>query len=512
MTTSTDVRHGRVVAAPSILGPLPATPASYPFSTMQRATRPLDLGQFDYVEEEYLLSGWARTWGVRDERAEPTGEPVEFTTRVLVRRPRTNPEPVAWLSVLNASQGYDIEDDWRRAWDYLIAHRHTYVGISCKPINADALRNFDPARYAALTWGGTLPGLVARPGWDAFQVLPGSEEGLAWDLIAQAATWLRIGASFPAPRRLFLMGQSQSGIYVNTYLSFFHDVFRTDTGGPLFDGYLPGAASVLVRQLAQADAGCGSAVPVRTVGPTGAEVQLGSYIPAPRDLDVPVITVSTEGDTALFGGDDSHFALGDGPMRRHWQVAGVPHSDARSPVIPANSEIERARRLPRRMDDALLARLSVLPVEPVVTAAMTAVLDWSESGRPAAPSVFFTRRNGHLVRDEQGRCLGGLRLGMVAEPLASWIAADRRQPVIGAMRLRTRAEVLARFPTPASYRAACDRVDDELAEAGYLEPHGRELLRRVGREVWHRAVDGAPPLATTPQQPNPAMARRAAGR
>jgi hypothetical protein len=55
-------------------------------------------------------------------------------------------------------------------------------------------------------------------------------------------------------------------------------------------------------------------------------------------------------------------------------------------------------------------------------------------------------------------------------------------------------------------------VDDRLEETGYLEPHGRGLLHAVQRELWDRVVDGAAPLPVTPQDPDLAPQRAAAGR
>lgn len=125
---------------PRVVGPLPVDDTSYPFSSMKYAREPLDLEQYGYVEEEYLVSGTARIFeiytpeGVMPSaatwQARATGAELPYCTRVLVRRPKDGGEarektetgqgeqrgPRAWLSILNASQGYDIEDDWRRAW------------------------------------------------------------------------------------------------------------------------------------------------------------------------------------------------------------------------------------------------------------------------------------------------------------------------------------------------------------------------------------------------------------
>jgi hypothetical protein len=481
---------------------------SYPFSTMSRARRPLELSDHGYIEEEYLLSGTARLFAdaTADSPVGPTGEALPYTTRVLVRRPVEAPTaPTAWVSILNASQGYDIEDDWRRAWDVIIGRGDTYVGVTAKPINADALQNVDPERYAGLSWGGPLPHLRAAPGWNPFQVLAGSQEGLAWEILAQTAQWIRSGTHLPRPAELVMTGQSQSGIYTNTYLTHFHELLRGEQGEALFDGYLPGVASVLTRTVGQPAPGPDTAFAPR--------------LEEPAQIDAPVIAITTDGDSRLFSDglhtDAELLRTGDGPLRRHWHVAGAPHSDPRSRVIPDNAEILKARRLPRTVDAPFLEALNVLPLEPVTSAAMEAIVRWIRHGEAAAPTQWFAVAEDdprRLAEDAHGGRLGGIRLGLLEHPLAVFRGAAAGNPVFGSLTLLPREEVLARYASFEDYRAACDAVDDRLEETGYLEPHGRGLLHAVQRELWDRVVDGAAPLPVTPQDPDLAPQRAAAGR
>ena len=475
---------------PQVKGPLPADASSYPFSTMACANGPVDLAAYGYAEEEYFLTGMADTYE-KDEAGAAVADdaPVHYVTRVLVRRPITQGSSVAWLSILNASQGYDIEDDWRRAWDYIIARGDTYVGVTAKPINVDALRNFDPDRYAELTWGGPTPGLQAEPGWNPFQTIPGSEEGLVWDILAQTAVWARSGESFPALRRVFMMGQSQSAVYANTYLTYFDALLTDERGGRLFDGYLPGAGAVLCRGLKQ---------------PKEVDAAFRPELVEPAQIDAPVIVVSTEADTHLFSGlgtDNAPFMTGDGPLRRHWHVAGVPHSDARSRVIPRDDQIVKAGRLPRSRSAEWLRSLITIPVEPIITAAMAALLRWVEDGVPAPESGYFTceQSGNQFVCGESGLLDGGIRLGLVTHPIAELHPASLEGGVSGTMRLHDAEEVLRTYPTLETYLSACDETDDALESEGYLEPHGHALLRRVEEELWRRCVDGIAPYDYTPQ-------------
>ncbi len=489
------------VTHPEVVGPLPVAETDYPFSTMRLTREPLDLSKYGYIEEEYLLSGTANVYDEIDGQARIVHEPQPYCTRVLVRRPATTSSRVAWLSILNASQGYDIEDDWRRAWDFIIGRGDTYVGVSSKPIQASALQTFDPQRYRDLRWGGPVPAIEAAPGWNPFMTIDGCEEGLVWDVLAQTAEWLRGGHSFSAPERVFMIGQSQSAVYTNTYLTYFHELLRGRDGSRLFDGYLPGVGTVFCKALNQGSVARSSGLSIDAPGSGGAQQAFTPLLIEPVDLDVPVITVSSEADTRLFSGTPASFNLGDGPMRRHWHVARGQHSDARSRVIPHDDEVRKSGRLPRVMDQAFLEGLSVLPLEPIITAAMAAALDWVDEGRPAAPSVWFETRNGHFVRDEAGNLRGGITLGMLAEPLAEFHAGSPENAVYGSMTLLNADAALSHYPSEAAYHAACAAIDDSLEQQGYLEPCGRALLRRVQSELWHRVVDGTPAPVSTPQLP-----------
>ncbi|MCI9888550.1 hypothetical protein JT358_08770 [Micrococcales bacterium 31B] len=463
-----------------------------PFSANACAREPIDLAAAGYVEREYLVAGRARLFEETPGGVLPSAA-HDYVTRIIVRTPAApRPDRSAWVSVLNASQGYDIEDDWRRAHNLIIARGDTYVGVTSKPINAAALRTYDAQRYATLTWGGDLPDLRAVPGWNPFQVLKGGHEGLAWEILAQVAAWLRGGSDEPRPRDVYLIGQSQSGLYVNTFAHHFHDILRTPAGTRCFDGFLSGVAGVFVRELNQGEAG-----PCQQLLPRHVTL---------RDLDVPHLVVTSEADTTLFtsmfGFTAADYCDGDGPLRRHWHVAAAPHSDARSRVIPRNEHIEAAGRLPRVLTQNALDQLNTLPLEPIVTAAMVALVNWSRDGEPAAPSLYFGQVPGRpheFARAATGLLTGGIRLGLAEHALVRWVPALPENAVCGGLELRPRDEVMREFPTFAHFEAAYRVVDDNLESRGYLEPLGRALLDAVAQELWSRVAEGAPALAVTPQ-------------
>lgn len=515
------------VPVPDAAGPIPATATSHPFSSMRFAREPLDLATYGYVEEEYFLSGNANVYafvpepdangagrggrGEKADGAQPAAcvvvekEGIPYCTRVLVRRPAEGSSGTAWVSISNASQGYDIEDDWRRAWDYVMSRRHTYVSVTAKPIQISALQTFDPERYGKLSWGGKPRQIDAtEPGWNPFMQLDECEEGLAWDVIAQVSAWLHSPSSPARAGHVFLMGQSQSSVYANTYLTYFHDVLRLASGAHPFNGYAPGVGSVYVKAINQH----GTGVPPRilrtlALGGTGTGAKRhGAFVfhlVEPAQLDMPVVSTSSEADVSLFGASPECLRLGDGPLRRHWHVRRSQHSDARSRVIPQNSEVVKAKRRPRQMDTAFLEALSVLPIEPIITGAMAAVEKWAAEGVPAAPSTWFDAEGDRWVKDSSGLLSGGIELGLLAHPIADFLPGAPENPVYGLMALHSRESILGRFASFEDYQAACDEVDDALEATGYLEPVGRRLLHAVERELWERAVNGAPAPLSSPQ-------------
>lgn len=469
-----------LTAVPDVVGPIAVTEDSYPWSTMERARQPLDLAARGYVEEEYFLSGTANVYdddAAADGELAVVTEDVDYTNHILVRRPahKGDSSGVVLVDILNASNGFPGEDHWRRMWDWAMDEGHTVIGVTSKPIQIDALKNFDAERYAPLTWDVEdveRDPIVADPedpaSFNPFMVVPGAEEGLAWDILTQVGTLLdgndgRAVLGGEKAKTVLLMGQSQSGIYINTYATHFHEAVTAANRGPVFDGYLNSVGAVLERPLTQAD------TDGFVVGP-GSE-------PA---LDVPFITVTSEGDAGLFG--TATLAEKDLPdNRRHWQVPGTPHTDLLSPVIPADEEIYKSGRLPNTAvhEQEFRDALNPYPLEPTIIAAAEALVTWSKTGKEAAPSLWFDQADGALVRDGSGNVTGGVRYGLIEHPLGTYLGASKPGSVYGSVDLITAEEFEQTYGSRAEYLALVGEVDAEQIDAGYLTEWGAEYLAGV---------------------------------
>ena len=140
-----------------ITGPVDQPAGSHPFSAMKFSRSHIRPEDWGYLEEEYFFEGQSGTYDLdKEEKLVLAGPPVPFCTRILVRRPakRKQQRPRVFLDILNASNGYDIEDQWRRSWRYIMENGFSYVGITAKPVNVLALKYFNLERYKALDWSG----------------------------------------------------------------------------------------------------------------------------------------------------------------------------------------------------------------------------------------------------------------------------------------------------------------------------------------------------------------------
>ncbi|MCV9993960.1 alpha/beta hydrolase domain-containing protein [Paeniglutamicibacter sp. ZC-3] len=471
-------------AVPEVVGPIATTDDSYPWSALGQARVPLDVTERGYVEEEYFLSGTANVYDNAAGEPQVVTQDVPYTNHILVRRPASKADSsgVVLVDILNASNGFPGEDHLRRMWEWALEEGHTIIGVTSKPIQVDALKNFDPERYADLSWDVQdveREAIIADPAdpaaFDPFMVVPGAEEGLAWDIITQVGTLLesKDGRSVlggQTAKTVLLMGQSQSGIYLNTYVSNFHEVVTEANHGPVFDGYLNTVGAVLERPLRQ--------------GTKDGLVTVPGSEPA---LDVPFITVTSEGDADLFGA--ATLAEKDLPAnRRHWQVPGTPHTDLLSPVIPADGEILKAGRLPNTAvhDAAFRESLNPYPLEPAVIAATEALIDWGKTNKEAAPSRWFDQTDGVLGRNEDGNVAGGVRNGLIEHPLGQYRGAAAPGAVYGSVDLISAADFAKTYGTRTDYLALIGEVDADLIEQGYLTPWGAEYFSGVANNLMDR--------------------------
>lgn len=395
---------------PTIEGPIPVTETSHPFSAAKYAREPLDLDQYGYTEEEYFLSGTANVYQ-GDATLELKHEALPYKNRIMIRKPA--PEKFSgrvFLDIYNASNGYDIEDVWRRSYQYYLERGHIYIGITAKPINVMSLKNFDPERYESLNWASKnrapMPAVINK-----HMSIPGTEEGLAWDMISQVGHVIK---SNEAPfldgydvEQLYLTGQSQSGIYINTYIYYFHE-YVSNT----FDGYLNVVGAGSMRTLDQQD---------------NPELMFSTVTQrVPEGLKTPFILLSSHGDIELFGqfGDRSKVleALNntEGPIR-HYELTSSPHTDPASPLIPDNNEIVKTKNPPKILDGEYHYEVNNIQLAYYVNSCLELLHEWAVKDVEPPQNLLIDRdEDGNTLTDKFDNGVGGLRSPYIDVPIATY--------------------------------------------------------------------------------------------
>src|SRR3972149_10548867 len=97
---------------PNVTGPIPVTGDSYPFNAANHSIVPQDLSKFNYIEEEYFVSGLANIYDFNsDGKIMVKTADAPYTTRILMRRPASPNEFSGTIIVelLNPTARYDLD-------------------------------------------------------------------------------------------------------------------------------------------------------------------------------------------------------------------------------------------------------------------------------------------------------------------------------------------------------------------------------------------------------------------
>lgn len=459
---------------------VPRTADSYPFSAADHARVPVDLASHGFVEEEYFLSGNANVYTLADGTLAIEESDIPYTNRILVRRPSDPAKAtgVVLVDIYNASNGYDIEDMWRRLYSNILLEGHTYVGVTSKPINVDALYQFDLERYQELSWYDEPETSCPRHELIDFATagpwvdVPCTETGLAWDILTQVGTAIRDPQASEQilgdidVKSVFLIGQSQSGTYLNTYVNNFHNQVTQDNGGtPVFDGYLTAAGNWLERSIRDGEYQNGGS----------AENNQTGMVPGPAtpvDIDVPWMIVDSESDTALFQAQATKERALD-EQTRVWQISGTGHTYSWSPVVPDNAELLKAGRPERVFPEVY----TPYPMEPSMIAATQALINNHQNSTALPATKWFERdAEGNLVRDDNGNVLGGVRYGLMELALAKFLGFAKPGDMNGVAEPITAEQFQQRWSDRADYLSKQSEFDDTMIEAGYLTPDGKAIF------------------------------------
>ncbi len=422
----------------------------------------VDLAASGYVEEEFLAQGEACGYDVAGE-ASPDGRwaagPAEskpYRTRVVVRRP-ADPARFSGIAVvewLNVSSGFEADPDWMFLHSEILRAGHAYLAVSAQAVGVvggqarlnlsgitpRGLRGDNPERY------GTLEHPGDRYSFDLFRQLAGA-------LKDEEAARAVLGGLRPA--RVLAIGESQSAIYLTSYIN------AVQAFLPVIDGFL-----------------------VHSRG-AGAAALSGEPIDPPSvrqgvrirdDGAAPVLVVETEGDLQ----PPLAYRLArqpDSERVRVWEVAGTAHAD--DYLIGAGAALF-----------GIDWQINAGPQQYVVRAALRALVTWATAGTPApaAPPIEFESEDPPVIaRDKAGNALGGVRTPLVDVPVAALSGEGPPGQPLGWLVGQTVPlppdELARRYGDQAGYLAAFTESLDSAIAAGFVLAQDRIALLDRANEI-----------------------------
>ncbi len=403
---------GAAQAGATVSGPIPGDPI-------------IDIAKGDqaakgYVTEEYVFSGTAQAYRqigapTTDGRwqVEPAAT-APFKSRLIVQRP-SDPKKfngTVYVEWLNVSGGRDSAPDWKLAHREILRSGAAWVGVSAQKVGIEGgrslnlgalpLKKMDPARY----------GELSHPG-DAF----------CFDIFSQGGQLARntgdqkiLGAL--APKRMLAIGESQSAIYLTTYVN------AVDPVAKVFDGFVihsrfGGAPAVEAYDL---------------MDPANA-AKMPKAVKLRDDLRAPVITVITETDLMSSFGGFLAARQPDSDRLRIWEVPGASHADS---YMLAVSDIDNDATSPVTLAATYLQTTTIRGAKAtdkpfnfapqhhyIVSTALSSLDRWVKTGvAPPHGAPMATVATGdpagtfRLALDANGNARGGIRTPWMDVPFA----------------------------------------------------------------------------------------------
>jgi hypothetical protein len=474
------------IPLPTVVGPLPVSEESYPFGAAAHQMVPQDLSERGYVEEEYLVSGQANVYewpATGPATVRTAGAP--YTTRVLIRRPakRTRLSGNVVVEMLNPSNLFDLNIGWAISGEHFMRNGDVWVGITSKPVAIEALKNFDPERYASLSFANPLPLNDPRNCQVNAPDTRETERGLIWDIYTQVGAWVRSkAASNPLAygqgtrravdvEKVYGFGYSQTGGYLINYINAIHPLATAANGGtPVYDGYLVTVAG----------------------GAFAGAYPINQCVPAPpasdprrqiRNVGVPVIQIMSQSD--YLSGIGSRRPDSDTPpdLFRHYEMAGAAHATPDELYYSAKPEdiVAAGRNVPPL--ECNEGPRSRFPNSIHFNAAFQNLDLWVRDG-VAPPSVDdILVENGQPVLDEFGNVIGGLRSPYVDVPTSTWhgTATGASFCFIAGWEEPFSQELLDElYPTQGAYVRAVQRnVRELVADRLLTRADGQRLIREA---------------------------------
>ncbi len=219
---------------------------------------PIDLGAFDYVEEEYLIKGDARVYSWPDANDVPiiVNENGHYCTRIIVRKP-SDPQRFSGVVCFESFNGSFTIDHSNAGWglccEEILASGDAWVGYTKDGNCLESLRKINPAKYGEVQFPNPLPEQErGEPGWDPLyeyfhahgipvpiELDSSYERGLVFDMTFQLNALIKSRQENSPFHGYDVVKTIGIGINdYNTYIAGFQDYMFLPDERPVIDGYL----------------------------------------------------------------------------------------------------------------------------------------------------------------------------------------------------------------------------------------------------------------------------------
>lgn len=403
--------------------------------------------QSGYVEEEWFVSG-----------VDDIGKP--YKTQVYTWRPR-DPARFSGTILAEPLHALGVPPMMMYTSPYVVRSGHGWamIGSQKTPIET-YVRTKDPAYYASLQIEAA-PGTPAqRPAPTDTAAMTAFQAGMnqaSNAILAQAGAALR-AANGPfrgyGIRHVILMGHSQTGGVVTSYIQNIHERQRLAGGRPIYDGFFPSGA------------------PRAPFGPR----------------DVPLIQLVSDGDVSDAQSRGPEFANRryrredsdePGDRFRLYELAGTGHMGTRYPMfnMPANWKDVLGE------PDGVI--MNSLPHDEQFSMGLHHLVQWVTRGvaPPRAPRLEVAADGRYIAKDEHGNSRGGIRSPQMDVPRATYhpnpINPDGtpKRGVVGIEVPFPLAKMRTLYGTSANYVQRFNRRLDELIREGWLLAEDAPALR-----------------------------------
>ena len=473
------------VALPKVTGPLPNTDESYPFNAANRQQKPFDLEKYGYVEEEYLISGYANVYEYHDVGLYPKirCQDGSYCTRILVRRPRDphKQSDFAILEIFNYAGAERAFAGWGYCAEYMLSRGDVWVGITIRQNAVDNLKKFDAVRYAALGFPNPVPLDKRKQG----RTLTGEmetkesgefESGLAYDAMSQAAALLKsktlqnplYGSSISGKAARYVIGMGASGCDLSLYAAALQPFATIDGKNPCFDGFhihmtgYPGCISNGEMRFEANDDRC----KIMT--------------------NVPLVWTQTMGDMRGGGIHPSYSYMyrwpdSDLPGRQHrqYEIAGAALGmDWDMAVCPCAEDLQKYNGEGKEFP--LERYFGEIPFHYVIRAVLDHLKKWIRYGIPAPKSAYIEMEGEYpdadFVLDEHGNPKGGVRSPYVDVPVCTYTWKDEPGAVRNIITPFSPEKLKSLYPTHDVYLRKVVKSVMEMIQNGFLLPEDASAI------------------------------------